>query len=66
MERFEMTLFRSRGCLGISFINIRLQLFRAVIKSQGLGISLGLYKHGPWLLSLEKRRKIEPKKSLAV
>ena len=25
-----------------------------------LGISLGYYKHGPWLLSKENRRKIEP------
>ena len=50
MERFEMTLFRLRGSFGFS-----------LIKSRGLGISLSHYKHGPWLLSLENRRKIEPK-----
>ena len=63
MERFALTLFRLRGSLGISLINTRLQLFRAVIKSRGLGISLGHYKHGPWLLSLENRRKIEPRET---
>ena len=50
MERFEMTLFRLRGSSGFS-----------LIKSRGLGISLSHYKHGPWLLSLENRRKIEPR-----
>ena len=35
--------------------------FRAVIKSRGPGISPGYYECGPWLLSLENRRKIEPK-----
>ena len=40
MERFALTLFRLRGSLGISLINTRLQLFRAVIKGRGLGISL--------------------------
>ena len=34
---------------------------RAVIKSRGLGISPGYYECGPRLLSLENRRKIEPK-----
>ena len=34
---------------------------RAVIKSWGLGIFPGFYEHGPRLLSLENRRKIEPK-----
>ena len=34
---------------------------RAVIKSQGPGISLSYYECGPWLLLLENRRKIEPK-----
>ena len=63
MERFALTLFRLKGSLGISLINTRLQLFRAVIKSRGLGISLGHYKHGPWLLSLENRRKIEPRET---
>ena len=36
-------------------------LNRAVIRSQGPGISLGQYECGPWLLLLENRRKIEPK-----
>ena len=36
-------------------------MYRAVIKSQGLGISLGYYECGPRLLLLENRRKIEPK-----
>ena len=26
-----------------------------------MGISSGYYEHGPWLLSQENRRKIEPK-----
>ena len=34
---------------------------RTVIKSRGPGISSGYYECGPWLLSMEKRRKIEPK-----
>ena len=36
---------------------------RAVIKSQGPQISPGYYECGPWLLSLENRRKIEPKET---
>ena len=40
MERFALTLFRLKGSLGISLINTRLQLFRAVIKSRGRGIPL--------------------------
>ena len=35
---------------------------RAVIKSQGLGISSSYYECAPQLLLLENRRKIEPKK----
>ena len=38
---------------------------RAVIKNWGPGISPGYYKCGPWLLSLENRRKIEPKEILS-
>ena len=34
---------------------------RAVIKGQGPGISPGYYERGPWLLSKENKRKIEPK-----
>ena len=34
---------------------------RAVIKSRGVGISPSYYEHGALLLSLENRRKIEPK-----
>ena len=34
---------------------------RVVIKRQGPGISLGYYESGPWLLSQESRRKIQPK-----
>ena len=34
---------------------------RIVIKSRGPGISSGYHECGPRLLSLEKRRKIEPK-----
>ena len=34
---------------------------RIVIKSWGRGIFPGYYKCGPRLLSLENRRKIEPK-----
>ena len=36
-------------------------LLRAVIKRRGLGISPGYYERGPWLLSKENRRKMEPK-----
>ena len=36
-------------------------IHRAVIKGWGPGISPGCYECGPWLLSLENRRKIEPK-----
>ena len=39
---------------------------RTVIKSRGPGISSGYYECGPRLLSLEKRRKIEPKEILGV
>ena len=38
---------------------------RAVFKSWGPGISPGYYECGPWLLSLENRRKIEPKEILS-
>ena len=38
---------------------------RAVIKSWGMGISPSYYEHGPLLLSLENRRKIEPKEVLS-
>ena len=34
---------------------------RAVIKNRGPGISPGYYECGPRLLSLENRRKLEPK-----
>ena len=37
--------------------------FRAVIKSQGPGISPGYYECGPGLLLLENRRKLEPKET---
>ena len=37
---------------------------KAVIKRQGPGISPpGNYEHGPWLLSKENKRKIEPKEN---
>ena len=36
---------------------------RAVIKGRGPGISSGYYERGPWLLSKENRRKIEPKET---
>ena len=39
---------------------------RIVIKKRGPGISSGYYECGPRLLSLEKRRKIEPKEFLDV
>ena len=35
--------------------------YRAAIRSQGLRISSGYYEGWPLLLSLEKRRKMEPK-----
>ena len=35
--------------------------FRAVIKSRGPGIIPNYYECDLWLISLEKRRKIEPK-----
>ena len=38
-------------------------MYRVVNKSWGLGISFSYYK-GPWLLSLENRRKIEPKEKI--
>ena len=49
-----------------SAVRTALRLFlvtihRAVIKGCGPGISPGCYECGPWLLSLENRRKIEPK-----
>ena len=37
--------------------------FRAVIKSWEQWISPGYYECGPWLLSKENRRKIEPNKT---
>lgn len=36
---------------------------RAVIKRQGPGISPGYYDCGPWLISKESSRKIEPKET---
>ena len=38
-------------------------MIRAVIKSWGLGISPSYYECGPWLLSLEKGRKVEAKET---
>ena len=38
-------------------------MIRAVIKSQGPGIFPGYYECGPWLLSLEKGRKVEAKET---
>ena len=36
---------------------------RAVIKRWGLKIPPGYYKRGPWLISKENKRKIEPKEN---
>ena len=36
---------------------------RAVIKSQGPGISPGYYECGPGLLLMENKRKLEPKET---
>ena len=38
-------------------------MIRAVIKSWGPGISPVYYECGPWLLSLEKGRKVEAKET---
>ena len=35
----------------------------AVIKGRGPGISPGYYELGPWLLSKENKRKMEPKET---
>ena len=40
---------------------ISLNIVRTFIKRWGPGISPGYYEHGPRLLLLENRRKIEPK-----
>ena len=36
---------------------------KAVSNRWGLGISPGYYERGPWLLSKENKRKIEPKEN---
>ena len=35
-------------------------MHRGVIKRWGPGISPSYYEHGPWLLSKENKRKIDP------
>ena len=56
-----VTLKVCLSCLG-SLIYVKLSaITRAVIKSQGLGISSVFYERGPWLVALVNRRKIEPK-----
>ena len=72
---FGFSLFSS-GLLSLSLSERRLRqyptillslsyhkYFRAVIKTWGLGISLGYYEHGPPLLLKENRKKIEPKET---
>ena len=38
-------------------------MIKAVIKSRGPGFPPGYYECGPWLLSLEKGRKVEVKET---
>ena len=60
MDEFQKHVFSIFDSYSV-YITGRKRVIMAVIKGQGLGISLAYHEHEPWLLScVGHRRQVEP------